>query len=120
MQSDSVVIAIPASSSGRLEHRLILRDGTLDHGVIADSEVGQPALAVVGPLGVGLEAVGADQHRIAHRHVPAEARADADDAVDDLRPSLDHTAVANQTLFQGSATEPGRRQVTHGGRVAHT
>src|SRR5262249_20342131 len=51
---------------------VLVQDGPLDHGAIAHAQVWHAPPAVGGAVGVGLEALGAADHRVAQGYIPAD------------------------------------------------
>src|SRR5262249_18169988 len=79
---------------------ILVENGLLDHGVVADADVRYPPGLVAGALGVGFEAVGPVEHRVPNDGVSADARPDADHAALDAGAVLDDAAVADQGRLQ--------------------
>ena len=65
---------------------ILVDDGALHDAVVAQSQIGHAAFAILGPLDVGLEPIGSNDDGVAHDGVAADAAAHADDGALDARP----------------------------------
>src|SRR5262245_56162766 len=99
--ADVVIVAVEVLASGLVEDAdvrsypdVLIDDGFANDGVFADAYPGQSSLAVVGQFGQRLVIIGAHHERVFEARPALDARADADDGMDDRSPierSEEHT-----------------------------
>src|SRR6266508_463421 len=119
--ADVVVVAVEMLAPGLVKDadvrsypHVLIDDGFANDGVFADAYPGQPALAVVGQFGQRLVIIGAHHERVFEARHALDARADADDGMDDRSP-IEDAAVGDQRIPDFAVGEFGAGQITRVG-----